>query len=188
MPPPLPAPAMEASFFTRPLMVKERETSEAMLKKYVQGLLPSNVDVDTVYRSKLHKKALMLDNPVAGLGDFGLNTAAEHKDRTAKMKKRKVMKSKEQRAKKVFAIEKDKQRYDLYLPLHELWKQYMSELLSAEVNATNFQAKLLKADLHGCIMRVIRSKCPSYLGMEGILAQETEHTFQLITKKNQLKG
>lgn len=51
-------------------------------------------------------------------------------------------------------------RYALFLPLHALWRGYMSELLnlaaegtpSAPPSASNMHPKLLKADYHGSIM------------------------------------
>ncbi|KAI2590102.1 POP4 isoform 5 [Pan troglodytes] len=49
------------------------------------------------------------------------------------------------------------------------------------------QAKLLKADLHGAIISVTKSKCPSYVGITGILLQETKHIFKIITKEDRLK-
>ncbi|XP_062967890.1 ribonuclease P protein subunit p29 isoform X2 [Cynocephalus volans] len=49
------------------------------------------------------------------------------------------------------------------------------------------QAKLLKADLHGAIISVTKSKCPSYVGVTGILLQETKHVFKIITKEDRLK-
>ncbi|XP_029212427.1 ribonuclease P protein subunit p29-like isoform X2 [Acropora millepora] len=47
--------------------------------------------------------------------------------------------------------------------------------------------KLLRADYHGCILTVSRSKCPSYIGTSGILLQETKNAFKIITKQHQLK-
>uniref|UniRef100_A0A8C6RTU3 Ribonuclease P protein subunit p29 n=2 Tax=Nannospalax galili TaxID=1026970 RepID=A0A8C6RTU3_NANGA len=49
------------------------------------------------------------------------------------------------------------------------------------------QAKLLKADLHGAIISVTKSKCPSYVGVTGILLQETKHIFKITTKEDRLK-
>ncbi|KAA8585694.1 hypothetical protein FQN60_004388 [Etheostoma spectabile] len=49
------------------------------------------------------------------------------------------------------------------------------------------QQKLLKADFHGAIITVVRSKCPSYVGTTGILVQEFKHIFKIITKENKLK-
>jgi len=49
------------------------------------------------------------------------------------------------------------------------------------------QAKLLKADLHGALVSVTKSKCPSYVGVTGILLQETKHVFKILTKEDRLK-
>lgn len=45
-----------------------------------------------------------------------------------------------------------------------------------------------KADLHGCLITVQKSKCPSYIGTEGIVLQETQNTFKLICKDDKLKS
>ncbi|XP_045387829.1 ribonuclease P protein subunit p29 isoform X2 [Lemur catta] len=80
--------------------------------------------------------------------------------------------------------------YSLFLPLHELWKQYIRDLCSGlkpDTQPQMIQAKLLKADLHGAIISVTKSKCPSYVGVTGILLQETKHVFKIITREDCLK-
>ena len=51
-------------------------------------------------------------------------------------------------------------RYELYLPLHELWVSYIEELLQAVgrgegkgTNQAQMNQRLLKADFHGSIMK-----------------------------------
>ncbi|KAF6723845.1 Ribonuclease P protein subunit p29 [Oryzias melastigma] len=48
-------------------------------------------------------------------------------------------------------------------------------------------AEAPKADLHGAIITVVRSKCPSYVGLSGILLQEFKHVFKIITAEDRLK-
>ena len=48
--------------------------------------------------------------------------------------------------------------------------------------------KISKADLHGSVMTVNKSKCPSVIGISGIMIKETKFLFNIITKDNQLKG
>lgn len=48
--------------------------------------------------------------------------------------------------------------------------------------------KVMKADYHGSMMKVWRSKCPSYVGTEGILLQETQNTLRLIAKDNKIRS
>ncbi|CAG8640540.1 2134_t:CDS:2 [Paraglomus brasilianum] len=78
-------------------------------------------------------------------------------------------------------------RYELFVPLHELWTQYINELYGTS-NSFGFAQKLLKADLHGAIMTVSKSKCASYIGVSGIMIQETENMFKIITSSDELKN
>ncbi|KAH8977756.1 RNase P/MRP, p29 subunit [Lactarius akahatsu] len=93
-------------------------------------------------------------------------------------------------------------RWELFVPLHRLWLGYMSELLglaapppttllqvdpSAMPQAAGMHAKLVKADFHGSIVTVRRSKNPSLVGASGIVIQETENTFKVVTQKDRLK-
>nr|XP_042125976.1 ribonuclease P protein subunit p29-like [Peromyscus maniculatus bairdii] len=57
--------------------------------------------------------------------------------------------------------------YSLFLPLHELWKQYIHDLcnrLKPDMQPQMIQAKHIKANLHGAIISAIISikkyKCP----------------------------
>lgn len=110
--------------------------------------------------------------------------------------------------------------YELFLPLHSLWRGYISELLGLPPRplqpspdspripkVENMQTKLVKADFHGSIVSgsfsfqsvyclrftktplVVRNaKNASLVGVGGIVIQETENTFKVVTPKNQLKG
>lgn len=57
-----------------------------------------------------------------------------------------------------------------------------------ELNLQQLNMKVMKADYHGSILRVWRSKCPNYVGTEGILIQETQNTLRLIVKENKMKS
>lgn len=112
------------------------------------------------------------------------------KTRTAiKKPKRKKVSAREKRLCGLYNISSANQRYEMYLPLHKLWQDYMRSMLNLHSNSNLKFAypKLLRADYHGCILTVSRSKCPSYIGASGILLQETKNTFKIITKENQLK-
>uniref|UniRef100_A0A8C3BYT6 Ribonuclease P protein subunit p29 n=1 Tax=Cairina moschata TaxID=8855 RepID=A0A8C3BYT6_CAIMO len=117
----------------------------------------------------------------------------EHYAKKRKKQKRKKTKSftaKQRREMRLFEIEPEQQRYAIFLPLHELWKQYIRDLcygLKPDAQPQMVQAKLLKADLHGAIVTVTKSKCPSYVGITGIILQEFKHVFKIITKEDKLK-
>lgn len=46
---------------------------------------------------------------------------------------------------------------------------------------------LALSDLHGAHLRVIQSKNPSTVGIEGIVMQETEQTFRIISQDNRIR-
>jgi len=111
----------------------------------------------------------------------------------------------------VWRLRKEEVRWDAFVPLHRLWLGYMSELLglttvdrlgqekekeqeqehamkAAMPSAAGMHAKLVKADFHGSIMTVRRSKNPSLVGVSGIVVQETENMFKVVTRKDKLKA
>ncbi|XP_051798848.1 ribonuclease P protein subunit p29 isoform X5 [Acanthochromis polyacanthus] len=72
-------------------------------------------------------------------------------------KKAKGLNARQKKAMKIFQLKPEHQRYELFLPLQELWRQYIIELCSGlKPTSPQFvQQKLLKADLHGAILTVI---------------------------------
>ncbi|EDO36711.1 predicted protein [Nematostella vectensis] len=123
----------------------------------------------------LHRQPLMLDR--------------YQTRRNKKVKKSKCMSAREKREKKVYDIEPEHQRYELFLPLHKLWREYMQDMLKLQLNSNlkGIYPRLLKADYHGCLVAVCRSKCPSYVGTTGIIIQETRNVFKIITRDDSLK-
>lgn len=89
-------------------------------------------------------------------------------------------------------------KYAELMPLHTLWTEYMRQHLSltAETQAPavdepgyeNFSKLLVKSDLHGAIVRVTRSKCPTLLGATGIVAMETKNTFKIVSEDNRTRS
>lgn len=71
------------------------------------------------------------------------------------------------------------------LPLHRLWEGYIRELVSSTPR-DNLENALLRADYHGAILRIIQSRCPSMVGGEGLVIQETMQTFSLKSRDNKL--
>lgn len=84
------------------------------------------------------------------------------------------------------------------MPLHELWKGYMSKhlpLKSGGIPPTvedssydAFSKILVKSDFHGAIVTVTRSRCPSLVGVNGIVAMDTKNTFKVLGKDNKLRS
>ncbi|KAM4597009.1 ribonuclease P protein subunit p29 [Fundulus diaphanus] len=152
---------------------KATKFTEAYLKKCIQQ--PTRLDVKNI----LTHKAVIL------------GYSRPKKDKTKRnSKKAKGLSARQKRMMKVFQIKPEHQRYELFLPLHKLWGQYITDLcggLKSTSNPQFVQQKLLKADFHGAIITVVRSKCPSYVGTTGILIQEFKHVFKIITKEDKVK-
>ncbi|GAA6059763.1 hypothetical protein JCM10212_001971 [Sporobolomyces blumeae] len=56
-----------------------------------------------------------------------------------------------------------------------------------QLNAVSMQTKLVKAEFVGSVLAVKRAKNPSLVGLSGIVLQETQGTFKLVTSKSVLK-
>lgn len=138
-------------------------------------------DADVAYNNKVKNKLVMLDNMSKDSTE-----AKEKQKRRKRANKSRALTAKEKRTLDVYHIPLDARKYELFLPLHELWKGYMDELFGP-TNPVVFTLKLLKADFHGAIITVVRSKCPTYVGVSGIVAQETENVFKIITPSNALR-
>ncbi|GAA5883131.1 hypothetical protein JCM3774_005328 [Rhodotorula dairenensis] len=57
----------------------------------------------------------------------------------------------------------------------------------AAFNVINLQTKLIKAEFVGCMLSVKRAKNPSLVGLSGVVLQETQGTFKVVTPKSQIK-
>ncbi|XP_051919991.1 ribonuclease P protein subunit p29 [Hippocampus zosterae] len=146
---------------------------------FTQAFLKKNTEL----RPQLDEKSLLSHKAVI------LEYTRPKKKRINKQKA-KGLNAQQKREVKIFHIKSEHQRYDLFLPLHNLWKQYVIDLCSGlkpTSSPQSVQQKLLKADFHGAIITVVRSKCPPYVGITGILIQEFKHVFKIITKQDTLK-
>ena len=158
---------------------------------------PSNVlkrVIETYIPDENKKEAAMKDMKKSYL----LKLKVEKHNLPKNEKKRLTAKMKRQMG--LFKIDSTNKTYSQYKPLNELWKQYMRNVLEVRnPSMNNYQGekwdprheqvamKVSKADLHGCSLTIQASKCPSYVGTEGIVLQETRHTFVIITIENQVK-
>lgn len=89
-------------------------------------------------------------------------------------------------------LPREQQKYDLYLGLHTLWCGYMAEILglgsgTSYVTAGSAGQQLASADMHGAIIEVVRSRCPSRVGLKGIVVRDSKFTFEIVTEKDKVK-
>lgn len=166
---------------------------------YIQASLTQSGDPQGVYTNRVKNRHIVLENP-----DRASNV---QKERDAKKARRESEKKKRKTtalgrrpagAKGLWKLENGAEKFDLFLPLHQLWMGYMSELLGlsppssvpvaeAMPNASSMHPKLVKADFHGSLLTVRQSKNPCLVGLSGIVIHETENAFKVITRKDQLK-
>ncbi|XP_061388883.1 ribonuclease P protein subunit p29 [Musca vetustissima] len=88
-------------------------------------------------------------------------------------------------------------KYSDALPLHRLWKGYMKEHLGLnegdqvpEVYQPGYDAfskLLVKTDLHGSKMAVIKSKCSTLVGISGIVVMDTKNVLKILGKDDRLR-
>ncbi|XP_060889150.1 ribonuclease P protein subunit p29 [Labrus mixtus] len=156
---------------------KTKSKAEAFTRAFVKNSIQQPTRLDP--KSMMSHKAV------------NLSYARIKQDKSKRSRKKaKGLNARQKRAMKVFQIKPENQRYELFLPLHELWRKYIIDLCGGANRLSNpqcLQQKLVKADFHGAIISVVRSKCPSYVGMTGILVQEFKHVFKIITKEDKLK-
>eukprot|EP01147_Barroeca_monosierra_P007961 gene7960-707_t len=165
---------------------------EDELKHVVLGLIPkTETNVQGILKSKLDGKVLLLDS-----------TGTLHRKKTTDSPMSTGPSRKKKGKQGFFHISPEAQKYEAFLPMHELWKQYMEQVLQyssphtttnrsltkfPRANISTMQQVLVKADLHGCYISVVKSKRPSLLGQAGIVIQETENTFRVIAPNDCIK-
>ncbi|XP_058385028.1 ribonuclease P protein subunit p29 isoform X3 [Diceros bicornis minor] len=111
--------------------------------------------------------------------------------RKEKKRKSKGLSARQRRELRLFDIKPEQQRYSLFLPLHELWKQYIRDLcngLKPDTQPQMIQAKLLKADLHGAIVSVIpKLNCVFTVEIDGFISYIYGSKFQLRSSERSAK-
>lgn len=85
-----------------------------------------------------------------------------------------------------FKIPKETAKFDLYVPLNKIWNSYIQSVLGQERNDEIFLKKLLSSDLHGSFIKILAAKCETYEGQSGIVIQETNRIFRIVTKMDRI--
>ncbi|XP_066602763.1 ribonuclease P protein subunit p29 isoform X1 [Prorops nasuta] len=85
---------------------------------------------------------------------------------------------------------KNSLKYSDLLPLNKLWIEYMEQMFGNKVfldfpkepthpSWDNLNQQLMKADFHGALITIVKSRCPSLTGKSGIVVQDTKNTFRI---------
>ena len=113
-------------------------------------------------------------------------------ERACRRAKPKPLSAKQKRMQGVYDIPESARKYDLYVPLHKMWMEYMWEILGLKagrdcyVTAKGAGVELASADFHGAMLEVVKSKCLGRVGCKGIVLRDTKFTFEVITAQNRL--
>ncbi|XP_039062866.1 ribonuclease P protein subunit p29-like, partial [Hibiscus syriacus] len=86
----------------------------------------------------------------------------------------------------ILKLPQDKQKFDTFKPMHEMWKGCMSQLLKT-TGKNQLAQCIIGADLHGALILVAECKVTSFTGVSGIMIRETAETFGILTQDNKFK-
>ncbi len=126
----------------RPSVPKTRS-----MESYIKSFITQRSDAQQVYAQKIQARGVLtLDNPATA--------PRPARDRVEKKRPR------VRGAKNSLAV-----TWQLCTQLHALWSSYMRDLLGERVHEQEFMNKVLKADLHGCVLKGtcarVYTSCPN---------------------------
>jgi ribonuclease P protein subunit POP4 len=151
----------------------------------------------TILREKIKQRPLLL-RPTSPDPTLNARSKRQH-DRLKKQraqyksKKPKPLSAKQKRALCLYDIPKEQQKYAIYEPMHQMWLAYMRSILNltdgkrTHVEPQDAGPFLASADYHGALVEVVRSRCGSRVGLQGIVVKDTKFTFEIVTKKDEVK-
>ncbi|THY53105.1 RNase P/MRP, p29 subunit [Aureobasidium pullulans] len=148
-----------------------------------------------IFREKVQNRPLLLrpssPDPREDARSKRQKARLEKAKANRKSKKPRPLTAKQKRELGVYDIPKEQQKYDIYVPIWNLWCAYMREILGMErsryVNAAGVGPLLASADYHGAMIDVVRCRCVGRVGIRGIVVKDTKFTLEIITPKNELK-
>ena len=157
----------------------EKEKKENKIEVFLKKQLPRHRLREGIVENLKHK-VFFIDNAERPKKRYDRRRRCRHK-----------LTSKEKRKLGLFKLPKQ-QSYESFIPLHNLWKDYMKDVIdfgkvTEENKASTAQQKLLKADYHGALVTVTKSKTPSLIGQTGIIIQETKNVFKIVARDDKMK-
>jgi ribonuclease P protein subunit POP4 len=161
------------------LETKRDPRFESFSEQFVKAeLLQEPQNPENVFSQKVDRKVLNLDAKQVEI--TAPKPEYKSKNKALNRNKRKSMGLED--------ITKEQQKYNLFEPLHELWKQYIEKLIILPFKGTDDQfTKISRADLHGAYLTVTQCKCTPNIGISGIVVKDTKNLFEIITRDDKLK-
>ncbi|XP_072452313.1 ribonuclease P protein subunit p29 isoform X2 [Chiloscyllium punctatum] len=150
--------------------------AEAFVNAFLKNSL-SRLSAEQI-QTHLHRKAVILEHVLK-------------RRKKQKRRKAKCLSAKERRELRIFELKPEEQRYELFLPLHELWKQYIRDLCNGfkpDMQTQTIQTKLMKADFHGAIVTVIPKQASIFsVEIDGFVSYIYGSKFQLRSSERSAK-
>lgn len=148
--------------------------------------------VSRIFTEKIQHRPLFLrpNSPPPSANAREARRKARHdKKKRARALKPRPLSSRLRRKLGLYDVPKAGQRFEIFEPLNRLWAGYIREILGNEIysGGQGAAAKLTAADYHGADVEVSRSRCPSRVGIRGIVIKDSRFAFEIITKKNCVK-
>ncbi|KAJ1721859.1 RNase P/RNase MRP complex subunit [Coemansia erecta] len=165
---------------------------DAATRRFTPGYIQRTVDPEisdikaqTAFTDRVHNRELLLVNAYRSKDSTG-SKSTDNNNIKKKKKKGVKLSAREQRQLRVYEIPKEAHKHALFVPLNRMWNEYARRLLGEKAKGGLDLARLVKADLHGAELKVLRSKCPGFVGIQGIVAQETKNVFRVVTADDRL--
>ncbi|KAI1437910.1 RNase P/MRP, p29 subunit [Xylaria sp. CBS 124048] len=144
-----------------------------------------------IYSDKIQHRPLFLkpSSPPPSNARDARRKARDEKNKRLKALKPKPLSARERRKRQLYTLPSEGRKYSIFEPLNNLWIGYIREVLGNELynGGQGAAAKLSAADYHGAEVEVSRSRCPSRVGVRGIVVKDSRFAFEIVTPKNQVK-
>lgn len=175
-------------------MANYKHIAHDLLSQAHPPSLAASIFVDRVLHKPLHLRPTSPDPTSQDARAKRRIQRLRKKEKSQRRRKVKPLSAKEKRDSGIYEIPDTAKKYEIYVPLHQMWVGYMWEILGLKTDEKAFVtgksagSMLTSADYHGAEVTVVRSRCMGLVGLAGIVVRDTKFTFQIITKKNELKS
>ncbi|GAP91879.1 putative ribonuclease P protein subunit p29 [Rosellinia necatrix] len=152
-----------------------------------------------IYADKIQHRPLLLkpSSPPPSTARDARRRARDERKKRARALKPKPLSARERRRLQLYRIPEEGRKYAVFAPLNRLWLGYVREVLGGDLYgggggsqgaaAAAAAAKLSAADFHGAEVEVSRSRCPSRVGVRGIVVKDSRFAFEVVTRRDQVK-
>ncbi|PTD06824.1 hypothetical protein FCULG_00006738 [Fusarium culmorum] len=144
--------------------------------------------VNRIYSEKIQHRQLILrptSPPPATINARAARRKARQDKKEIQKQKPKPLSSRERRNLGLHDIPRDGQKYHIYEPLSQLWLGYARELLGNDIftGGPSAAVKLASAEFHGAPIEIVRSHCPSRVGIQGIVVRDRKFGVKVVPKE-----